>query len=195
MLRIAGLVSLLTTVNAEPTTPTLVPTQSPYINCMTGNQGSCDNHDWSGPQEYKVLDRGYHLSKTEIFEDGNDIIGIKLYFEPDVAGTMPSLLSSGDNQIGKMSQPGSDKKTEIIIKRVRSVKMVRHYGQRNIVLTFKDGTTQRLIAGSSANYTPSFELPLCGNLIGLRCNFAIDDNDTRIEKLGACDIYDDLPVT
>ena len=36
-------------------------------------------------------------------------------------------------------------------------------------------------------------MPVCGNFIGLRCNF--DKNGSNvITKLGACEIYDDLPM-
>ncbi len=65
-------------------------------------------------------------------------------------------------------------------------------GQEKIVFTYKDGTTNEIGPGSSTA-NPVFEFKVCGNFIGLRCNFQ-QKSDLKVDKLGCCEIYDDLPV-
>lgn len=64
-----------------------------------------------------------------------------------------------------------------------------------MVLTYVDGTKQALITGKYdwETETSFWELPVCGNFIGLRCNFDKSLSNV-INKLGACEIYDDLPM-
>jgi hypothetical protein len=44
-----------------------------------------------------------------------------------------------------------------------------------------------------ATDTPRWNLPICGNFVGLNCNFHM--NASGVDKLGACEIYDDPPST
>jgi len=45
-----------------------------------------------------------------------------------------------------------------------------------------------------ATDSPKFVLPVCGNFVGMNCDFHAGPN-LVVDKLGACEIYDDLPVT
>ena len=72
--------------------------------------------------------------------------------------------------------------------------MVEEKGQLKFVFTYKDNSTVSVGSGSDSK-TPSYELPVCGNLIGMRCNFHQSGNSGLVDKLGACEIYDDIPVT
>jgi len=68
-------------------------------------------------------------------------------------------------------------------------------GQSNMVLTFKDGT--QMAVGPTTTWltdTPKFILPVCGNFIGMNCDWHTNAGGT-VDKLGACEIYDDVPVT
>jgi hypothetical protein len=114
--------------------------------------------------------RGYHLSKIEISEyDDDDIVGIKLYYDPDVVGSGSTITSS---EFGDLDRSDSTIKSHTITKRVKSVKMVEEKGQRGFVLTYKDNSKENLGPGDDlTTATPSWELAVCGNFIGLRCNF------------------------
>jgi hypothetical protein len=47
---------------------------------------------------------------------------------------------------------------------------------------------------SWATDTPKFVLSVCGNFIGMNCDWHTSGGGT-VDKLGACEIYDDVPVT
>jgi len=50
--------------------------------------------------------------------------------------------------------------------------MVEDKGQEGFVLTYKDNTKENFGPGDDlTTTTPSWELAVCGNFIGLRCNF------------------------
>jgi len=72
--------------------------------------------------------------------------------------------------------------------------MVEDMGQKGFVLTYKDNTKRNFGPFDHLTTTnPSWELAVCGNFIGLRCNF--HKNNKGVDKLGCCEIYDDSPVT
>ena len=67
-----------------------------------------------------------------------------------------------------------------------------------MVFTFVDGT--KMPVGPSTTWatdTPSYPLPLCGNFIGLNCNFHTGPGGSisSIDKIGACEIYDDAATS
>jgi hypothetical protein len=62
-----------------------------------------------------------------------------------------------------------------------------------MVLTYTDNSTLAVGPGNP-NGTPSKQLDLCVNFIGLRCNFRQNQNaSSEVSKLGCCEIYDDAP--
>ena len=163
------------------------------MECTTGMGNPCQGK-WQGPQNWKVSTRGYHLSKIDISEcdDDDEIVGLKLYYDPDVAGSGSTITSS---EFGDLDRSDSTIKSHNITKRVKSVKMVEDKGQRGFVFTYKDNTKENFGPGDDlTTATPSWELAVCGNFIGLRCNFHQGGNFV-VDKLGCCEIYDDRPVT
>ena len=63
-----------------------------------------------------------------------------------------------------------------------------------MVFTFRDGTT--MAVGPTLTWatdTPKFVMSVCGNFVGLNCDFHTSGGG-QVDKLGACEIYDDLPV-
>ncbi len=63
-----------------------------------------------------------------------------------------------------------------------------------MILTYKDNTKLNVGPGNVSGTPQSWELAVCGNFIGLRCNFKLTSGNV-VKELGCCEIYDDKPVT
>ena len=81
------------TIKAEATTPVLVETGCPYMECVTGDGGPCGGK-WSGPQEWEVSTRGYHLGKIDVRKKSDEIVALKLFYDPDVASSGSTITST-----------------------------------------------------------------------------------------------------
>ena len=90
--------------------------------------------------------RGYHLSKFDVTWEDDDFFGFRLHFDPDVTGSGSTIISTN---FGDVNNQNANDSSFLITKRVKSVRMVRDKGQRNMVLTYVDGTKKALISGNN----------------------------------------------
>jgi hypothetical protein len=81
--------------------------------------------------------------------------------------------------LGQLINSGNIVDTVGITKRVKTVTFNRDGGNQKgtdgIWLTFKDGTTQATVAGSTIGTTPTFVFNLCGTFLGIGANFEKDN--------------------